>query len=85
MPVDKHNNVFMLEFSGTSIGLRDAKTGPSPSGRRRPPARGRGAAASTSNNRLWFAEYAANAIAMLDTEDREDQGVGAAQQMRLAL
>ena len=25
MPVDKNNNVFMLEFSGTSVGLRDAK------------------------------------------------------------
>ena len=27
MPVDRNNNVFLLEFSGTSIGRRDAKTG----------------------------------------------------------
>jgi streptogramin lyase len=69
MPVDHQNNVYMLEFSGTSIGRRDAKTGlvtiwPTPIAGSRP-RRGR----VDEQNRLWFAEYAGNAIAMLDPEE----------------
>lgn len=68
MPVDKNNNVFMLEFSGTSIGLRSAKDNsttiwPTPIAGSRP-RRGR----VDDQNRLWFAEYAGNAIGMLDME-----------------
>jgi virginiamycin B lyase len=66
MPTDKANNVYQLEFSGTSIGLRDAKTGmatiyqtPIKNSR---PRRGR----VDEKNRLWFAEYGGNAIALFD-------------------
>src|SRR5262249_61880797 len=57
MPTDHDNNVFMLEFSGTSIGRRNAKTGeitiwPTPTNGSRP-RRGR----FDEQNRLWFAEY----------------------------
>ena len=69
MPVDKDNNVFMLEFSGTSVGRRDAKTGlvtiwPTPTAGSRP-RRGR----VDENNNLWFTEFAGNAIAMLDPKE----------------
>jgi virginiamycin B lyase len=66
MPVDKDNNVYLLEFSGTSIGKRDAKTGqvtiyltPTTGSR---PRRGR----IDEQNRLWFAEYGSGGIAMFD-------------------
>jgi len=66
MPVDRNNNVFLMEFSGTSIGRRDAKTGlvtiwltPTPGSR---PRRGH----VDEQNRMWFAEYGAHAIAMFD-------------------
>jgi virginiamycin B lyase len=66
MPTDYQNNVYQLEFGGTSIGLRDAKTGmatiyETPNKRSRP-RRGR----VDGENRLWFAEYGANAIALFD-------------------
>jgi virginiamycin B lyase len=66
MPTDQHNNVYQLEFGGTSIGLRDAKTGavtiydtPVKNSR---PRRGR----VDEQNRLWFAEYGGNAIGLFD-------------------
>jgi streptogramin lyase len=66
MPTDLANNVYQLEFGGTSIGLRDAKTGavtiydtPIKNSR---PRRGR----VDEQNRLWFAEYGANAIGLFD-------------------
>jgi streptogramin lyase len=66
MPTDLANNVYQLEFGGTSIGLRDAKTGavtiydtPIKNSR---PRRGR----VDEQNRLWFAEYGGNAIALFD-------------------
>ena len=72
MPVDKQNNVFMLEFSGTSIGRRDKDNlvtiWPTPIAGSRP-RRGR----VDDANRLWFAEFAGNAIAMLDTESGKFQ------------
>ncbi len=66
MPTDHQNNVYQLEFGGTSIGLRDAKTGmatiyETPNKRSRP-RRGR----VDEQNRLWFAEYGSNAIALFD-------------------
>ena len=68
MPVDRQNNVFMLEFSGTSIGRRDKNNyvtiWPTPTAGSRP-RRGR----VDEQNRLWFAEFAGNAIAMLDPEE----------------
>ena len=58
MPVDKHNNVFMLEFSGTSIGRRDKNNlvtiWPTPIAGSRP-RRGR----VDDSNKLWFAELPA--------------------------
>ncbi len=68
MPVDKQNNVYMLEFSGTSIGRRTKDNvvtiWPTPIAGSRP-RRGR----FDDNNILWFAEYAGNAIAMLDPDE----------------
>jgi len=66
MPTDHDNNVFMLEFSGTSIGRRNAKTGeitiwPTPTAGSKP-RRGR----FDAQNRLWFAEYGSNGIGMFD-------------------
>jgi virginiamycin B lyase len=66
MPTDQYNNVYQLEFGGTSIGLRDAKTGiatifqtPIKNSK---PRRGR----VDEQNRLWFAEFGGNAIALFD-------------------
>jgi virginiamycin B lyase len=66
MPTDHQNNVYQLEFGGTSIGMRDAKTGmatifETPIRNSRP-RRGR----VDEQNRLWFAEYGGNAIALFD-------------------
>jgi streptogramin lyase len=65
-PTDKDNNVWMLEFGGNSVGLRNAKTDEvkiwaTPNQRTRP-RRGR----FDDQGRLWFAEYAGNAIGMFD-------------------
>jgi virginiamycin B lyase len=68
MPTDKYNNVYQLEFGGTSIGIRDAKTGiatifqtPIKNSR---PRRGR----VDEQNRLWFAEFGGNAIGLFDPQ-----------------
>jgi streptogramin lyase len=68
MPTDQYNNVYQLEFGGTSIGLRDAKTGvatifqtPIKNSR---PRRGR----VDEQNRLWFAEFGGNAIGLFDSK-----------------
>jgi virginiamycin B lyase len=65
-PTDKDNNLYMLEFGGQSIGMRNAKTGEvkiwqTPIQRSRP-RRGR----FDDQGKLWFAEYAGNAIGMFD-------------------
>jgi virginiamycin B lyase len=66
MPTDLANNVYQLEFGGNSIGYRDIKAGTTTifrtplNGSR--PRRGR----VDEQNRLWFAEYAGNAIALFD-------------------
>jgi virginiamycin B lyase len=66
MPTDLQNNVYQLEFGGTSIGYRDLKAGTTTiyrtpiAGSR--PRRGR----VDEQNRLWFAEYGGNAIALFD-------------------
>jgi streptogramin lyase len=66
MPTDQQNNVYLLEFGGTSIGIRDAKTKqvtiyrtPTLGSK---PRRGR----VDSQNRLWFAQYGSNSIGMFD-------------------
>jgi virginiamycin B lyase len=66
MPTDLANNVFLLNFGGTSIGRRDTKTNevtiwktPLPFSR---PRRGR----VDADNILWFAEYGANGIGRFD-------------------
>jgi len=66
MPTDLQNNVYQLEFGGTSIGRRDAQTGevtiwPTPFKGSRP-RRGR----VDDQNRLWFAEYGGNGIGLFD-------------------
>ena len=65
---DQHNNAYILEFPVGGIGKIDAKTGklafyptPTPNARAR---RGR----VDVQNRLWFAEYGGNGVAMFDPE-----------------
>jgi len=66
MPTDLRNNVYLLNFGGTTIGRRDAATNevtiwktPLPFSR---PRRGR----VDADNILWFAEYGANGIGRFD-------------------
>src|SRR5262249_31778772 len=66
MPTDQQNNVYLLEFGGTSIGQRNARTNEvtiwrTPFAGSRP-RRGR----VDEQNRLWFAEYGGNGIALFD-------------------
>jgi virginiamycin B lyase len=66
MPTDQANNLYLLEFGGTSIGQRNAKTGEvtiwkTPFAGSRP-RRGR----IDGQNHLWFAEYGGNGIGMFD-------------------
>jgi len=68
MPTDLANNVYLLNFGGTTIGRRDAKTNavtiwktPLPFSR---PRRGR----VDADNILWFAEYGANGIGRFDAK-----------------
>src|SRR5262245_8719897 len=65
-PTDKNNHGNMLEFSGNSIGLRNAKTDEvkiwSTTATRTRPRRGR----VDDQGRLWFAQYAGNAIGVFD-------------------
>jgi virginiamycin B lyase len=66
MPTDHANNLYLLEFGGTSIGQRNAKTGEvtiwkTPFAGSRP-RRGR----VDAQNHLWFAEYGGNGIGMFD-------------------
>ncbi len=67
-PTDKDNNVYMLEFSGNSIGVRYRQTDEvkiwSTTAPRTRPRRGR----FDDQGRLWFAQYAGNAIGMFDPE-----------------
>jgi virginiamycin B lyase len=66
IPADHQNNLYLLDFSSSTIGKLDAKTGQLtavrgtiPNSR---PRRGR----VDNEGRLWFAEYGGNAIGMLD-------------------
>jgi virginiamycin B lyase len=66
IPTDKFNNVYMLEFGNTRIGMLDAKTNVAqiwntPIVRSRP-RRGR----FDDQGHLWFAQYGGNAIGMFD-------------------
>ena len=66
MPTDLENNLYLLEFGGTSIGQRNARTGEvtiwkTPFAGSRP-RRGR----VDGQNHLWFAEYGGNGIGMFD-------------------
>ena len=68
---DSQNNLYLLDFQTSNIGLIDAKTkqftaarGAIPNSR---PRRG----AVDEQNRLWYAEYAGNAIGMFDPKTRE--------------
>ncbi len=69
MPTDHNNNLYLLEFGGTNIGLRNAKTGEvkiyrTPFANSKP-RRGR----VDQYNRLWFAEYHGG-IAMFDPKSQ---------------
>jgi streptogramin lyase len=66
MPTDAQNNLYQLQFGGSAIGLRDAKTGQTtiyqtPTAHSKP-RRGR----VDSKGQLWFAEYGSNAIGFFD-------------------
>jgi streptogramin lyase len=68
---DDQNNLYLLDFQTSNIGLIDAKTkqftvarGAIPNSR---PRRG----AVDEQNRLWYAEYAGNAIGMFDPKTKE--------------
>lgn len=68
---DDQNNLYLLDFQTSNIGLIDAKTkqftvarGNLPNSR---PRRG----AVDEQNRLWYAEYAGNAIGMFDPKTKE--------------
>jgi virginiamycin B lyase len=66
MPTDQQNNVYQLEFGGTSIGYRNLTAGTTTIYRTpmagSKPRRGR----VDGQNRLWFAEYGGNAIGLFD-------------------
>jgi streptogramin lyase len=67
LPTDKNNNVYMLEFGGNSVGMRNAKNPAevkiwSTTAPRTRPRRGR----LDDQGRLWFAQYGGNAIGMFD-------------------
>jgi streptogramin lyase len=68
IPADQQNNLYLLDFSSSTIGRLDAKTGELKAYRGvisvSRPRRGR----VDGENRLWFAEYAGNAIGMLDSK-----------------
>ena len=66
IPADSRNNLYMLDFAAADVGKVDAKTHqltvyptPNPGSR---PRRGR----TDAQDRIWFAEYGANAIGVLD-------------------
>ena len=66
IPVDRDNNVYMLEFGNTHVGRLDAKTNvahiwATPTVHSRP-RRGR----FDDSGHLWFAEFAGNAVSMFD-------------------
>ena len=67
-PTDRGNNVWMLEFGGNSVGMRNGQSGEvkiwSTSAPRTRPRRGR----FDDQGRLWFAQYGGNAIGMFDPE-----------------
>ncbi len=66
LPSDKDNNLYLMSFGDTRIGKLDAKSNVaqiwSTAFARSRPRRGR----FDDQNRLWFAEYGANRIAMFD-------------------
>jgi virginiamycin B lyase len=73
LPSDQFNNVYMFSFGDTRIGTTDAKTNatqiwatPTPRSR---PRRGR----LDDQGRVWFAEYAGNAIGMFDPTTQKIQ------------
>ena len=71
MPVDRENNLYMLDFGSDKVSRIDAKTllptvyhTPTPGSR---PRRGR----FDAQDHLWFAEYGANRIAMFDPKTEQ--------------
>jgi virginiamycin B lyase len=71
LPTDKDNNLYLMSFGDTRIGRLDAKTNVaqiwSTGMVRSRPRRGR----FDDQNRLWFAEYGANRIAMFDPKNEQ--------------
>jgi streptogramin lyase len=66
MPADLANNVYLLNFGGSNIGRRDAKTNEITSWNTLLPAARARRGRVDSENVLWFAEYGANAIGRFD-------------------
>ena len=82
---DSDNNLYLLDFQSSNIGLIDAKTGEFTVYRgeiaNSRPRRG----AVDDQNRLWYAEYAGNAVGMVDPKTETGQGMGAADAVGAAL
>ena len=68
---DSKNNLWFTGIPGQLHRPIDAKTGASASIARRPSARAIAAASWTPKDRLWFAEYRGNKIAMFDTREEK--------------
>jgi streptogramin lyase len=66
MPADLANNVYLLNFGGSNIGRRDAKTNEITSWNTLLPAARARRGRVDAENVLWFAEYGANAIGRFD-------------------
>ena len=84
-PPTRNNNVYLLDFGDTHIGLRNARRGRSEIWATPTEGRGRAAAASTTQGRLWFAEYRRQRHRHVRSEDREDQGMEDADAVERAL
>jgi virginiamycin B lyase len=68
MASDEANNLFFMDFADENVGRVDAKTGqstiyPTPTARSRPRR-----TMMDAQGRLWFAEFAANKVAMFDPQ-----------------
>ena len=81
----RDNNLYFMDFGDESVGRVDAKTFratiyPTPTPRSRPRR-----TMLDDKGRLWFAEFAANKVAMFDIDAGKHQGMGCADAVHLSL
>jgi len=84
MRTDQFNQRLSARVRGTSIGVRDAKTGIATiyqTHQELAAAAGR----VDGQNRLWFAEFGGNAIGLFDPKTAGNQGISAADQVQPSL